>query len=190
MLVLLGVEKVEVSPGATVLTPLDFVHYPYSHSLVALFAWALTFALAYAFSHRSRIGVAVTIAALVLSHWLLDFVSHRADMPLTVGGAGRFGLGLWNSVPATVAVEGLLFAAGVAIYVKATQAVDTVGTRALWSLVGFLVVVYVVNIFAPPPPSGTAVAWIAFSMWLLVAWGYWIDAHRRAISSNARLRFE
>jgi hypothetical protein len=132
----------------------------------------------------------MTIAALVLSHWVLDFVTHRPDMPLTLGGAERFGLGLWNSVPATMAVEGLLFAAGIAVYVKATQAVDTTGKRALWSLVAFLVVVYVANIFAPPPPSGIAVAWTALSMWLLVAWGYWIDAHRRAISSNARLRFE
>lgn len=186
VLVLWGIEKVEVSPGITALTPLNFIHYPYSHSLVALLGWSIAFATVYAFARRSRIGVAITIATLVLSHWLLDFVTHRPDMPVTLGGAARLGLGLWTSVPATLAVEGLLFIAGVAIYVRTTQAADATGRRALWSLVAFLVIVYIASVFAPPPPSGTAVAWSALSMWLLVVWGYWIDAHRRAISSNAR----
>jgi hypothetical protein len=189
VLVLLGIERVEVSPGATALTPLDFVHYPYSHSLVALVGWAIAYAGAYAVARRARIGVALTLAALVLSHWVLDFVTHRPDMPLTLGGSSRFGLGLWNSVPATVLVEGMLFVAGVTLYAKTTQAVDAIGTRALWSLVAFLVVIYVANIFMPPPPSGTAVAWTVLSMWLLVAWGYWIDAHRRALSANARFGY-
>lgn len=186
VLVLLGIEKVEVSPGATALTSLDFIHYPYSHSLLALLGWAIAFGVAYAFARRARIGVALTIAALVLSHWLLDFLTHRPDMPLTLGGSSRVGLGLWNSVGATMLVEGLLFAVGVTLYAKATQAVDAIGRWALWSLVVFLVVIYVANIFGPPPPSGIAVAWTALAMWLLVAWGYWIDAHRRALSLNAR----
>ena len=189
VLVLLGIEKVEVRPGATALTPLDFIHYPYSHSLLALLGWAIAYAAAYAIARRARIGVALTLAALVLSHWVLDFVTHRPDMPLTLGGPSRFGLGLWNSVPATVLVEGTLFVAGVTLYVKTTQAVDAIGSRALWSLVAFLVVVYIGNILAPPPPSGTAVAWTVLAMWLLVAWGYWIDAHRRALSANARFGY-
>ncbi len=185
LLVLLGIEKVEIDPGATGLMPLDFVHYPYSHSLVALAAWGIGFAVLYAVAHRARMAVVLTIAGLVVSHWLLDFVAHRPDMPLTIGGASRYGLGLWNSAAATVIVEGLLFAAGVALYVKTTQPTDMIGHRALWALIAFLVVVYVASIFAPPPPSGRAVAWIGLAMWLLVAWGYWIDAHRRALSSNA-----
>ena len=179
VLVLLGIERVDVSPGATAFTPLDFVHYPYSHSLVALLVWALVFAAAYAFSHRARMNVALTLVALVLSHWLLDFLTHRADMPLTLGGTTRVGLGLWNSVPGTVLVEGALFVAGVSFYLKTTQAVDAVGRWSLWALVAFLTVVYVANIFGPPPPSARAVAWTVLGMWLLVAWGYWIDAHRR-----------
>lgn len=179
VLVLLGIEKVEVRPGLTAVTPLDFVHYPYSHSLVALAGWALALAALYAIARRARMDVAITIAALVLSHWLLDFATHRPDLPLTLGGAARVGLGLWNSVAATVIVEGLLFAIGVGLYVKATQAIDAIGHWALWSLVAVLVIVYLANVFGPPPPSGTAVAWTVLAMWLFVAWGYWIDAHRR-----------
>ena len=88
---------------------------------------------------------------------------------------------------ATILVEGVLFVWGVRLYTKTTQTVDAIGQRALWALVAFLVVGYFASIFGPPPPSATAVAWTTLSMWLLVAWGYWIDAHRRARSANARL---
>jgi hypothetical protein len=99
-------------------------------------------------------------------------------MPLTIGGETRVGLGLWNSVPATVVVETLLFAAGVAAYVRFTQPRDRTGSVALWLLVGFLVAISIANLFSPPPPSVEAVAWTAQSMWLLVLWGYWVDRHR------------
>lgn len=39
-LLLLGVETVRIVPGATVVTPLLFEHYPISHSLIAVFGWA------------------------------------------------------------------------------------------------------------------------------------------------------
>jgi len=179
VLVLLGIERVEVNPGVTALTPLDFVHYPYSHSLLALIGWSLIFTVAYTFARRARMGVAITIAAVVLSHWFLDLITHRPDLPLTLGGAHKFGFGLWNSVLATVIVEGTLFAAGVILYVRATRPADTLGSRGLLALVAFLVVVYFASMFGPAPSSSTAVAWTAMAMWLLVAWGYWVDAHRR-----------
>lgn len=90
-LLLAGVETVEIRPGVTAFTPLDFISYPYSHSLVALLGWALLFAVVYVVVRR--------------------------------GGA---------------------------------------------------------NFLGPPPPSSVAVAWAAQSMWLLVAWGYWVDRHRRS----------
>jgi len=179
VLVLLDIEKVEVKPGITALTPLDFTHYPYSHSLLALIGWALVFTIAYAFARRARMGVAITIAAVILSHWFLDLLTHRADMPLTLGGTHRFGFGLWNSVLGTVLVEGTLFAAGVILYARATRPADPIGSRAFWGLVVFLLVVYVASIFGPPPSSGVTAAWAAMAMWIIVAWGYWVDAHRR-----------
>ena len=182
--VLLGLERVDIAPGITAVTPLDFVRYPYSHSLVALLGWAALLALGYAVARRGgrRPGVgALTLAGLVLSHWVLDVITHRPDMPLTPGGSPLLGFGLWNSLPATLAVEGLLFAAGVAIYLRATEARDRVGLLAFWSLISFLVVVYLANLFGPPPPSVAAVAWSAQAIWLLVAWGYWIDRHRRPV---------
>lgn len=185
-LVLLGLERVEVRPGITAVTPLDFVHYPYSHSLVALLAWGVGFALVYRFARRrggsaggaGTLAAAVTLAALVLSHWLLDFVTHRPDMPLTLTGPARLGLGLWHSRLGTLAVELAMFAAGVWLYVRATRPRDRTGRLALAGLVGFLLLVSLANLVSPPPPSAAAVVWAAQATWLLVAWGYWVDRHR------------
>jgi hypothetical protein len=175
-LVLLGFERVEIAPGATAVTPLDFVSYPYSHSLLALALWGGLAAMLYRGFGRSWTA-GVTVAAVVLSHWVLDVISHRPDMPLAFGHT-RVGLGLWYSVPATVLVEGSLFLMGVAIYTRLTRARDRIGRIGLWALVGLLSVIYAANLLGPPPPSVPAVAWAAQAMWLLVAWAYWVDRHR------------
>ena len=178
VLVLAGIERFEIRPGITAFTPLDFVHYPWSHSLVAMLGWGAALGLGYVLVRRARWRDAVLLAALVVSHWVLDFVTHRPDMPLAPGDSSRVGLGLWSSVPATLAVEGALFAACVWFYARSTRALDRTGRWALWSLVAFLTVVYAANAFGPPPPSVAAVAWSANLLWLVVAWGYWIDRHR------------
>jgi hypothetical protein len=185
-LVLLGVERLEIEPGATRVTPLDFVSYPYSHSLVGLAIWAALFAGLYWIVRRSPLRAAVVIAAAVLSHWVLDVVSHRPDMPLTLRGGPLYGLGLWNSLPATLATELGLLALGVFLYVRATRPVDRKGRLALGGLLVFLVAVYLASLLGPPPPSPGAVAWGAQAMWLVVLWGYWVDRHRVARAPAAR----
>lgn len=184
-LVLLGIETFSIRPGITAVTPLDFTRYPYSHSLVGMALWGAGLGLIY-FILKRRFLAVLLLFAVVLSHWLLDFVSHRPDLPLTLTGAERFGLGLWHSRIATLAVEGLLFAVCVWIYVRATRPVDRIGRWSLVGLVLFLSLVYLANVFGPPPPSVAAVAWAAQAIWLLVAWGYWIDAHRTAWVTSSR----
>jgi len=178
-LVLTGVEIVKIQPGITAVTPLDFVHYPYSHSLLALLIWAAAFAIGYMLIRRSFGLAAVVIGALVLSHWFLDLLVHRPDLPLTFTSSARYGLGLWNSLPVTLVIELILFLGGTAIYARVTKARDRWGSIGFWALVVFLLIVYIGNIFGPPPPGAVAVAWAAESMWLLVAWGYWLDHHRQ-----------
>jgi hypothetical protein len=177
-LVLLGIETLQVVPGITVITPLDFVHYPYSHSLIAILLWSAVFAVFYWLLNRSGTKAAIIIGMLVLSHWVLDVITHRPDMPITFSDSSRIGLGLWNNFGLAVSLELLLFAAGVWLYVRHTEASDRIGSIGFWSLIAFLVVIYAGSLFGPPPPSATTVAWSAQAVWLVIAWGFWVDRHR------------
>ena len=177
VLVLAGVERVAVAPGATAFTPLDFEHYPISHSLLMSVVWGAAFGVVYFLFRRDRRAAAV-LAVLVVSHWLLDAVVHRPDLPLTLGGDARVGLGLWNSIPATLAVELAMFAAGLWVYVRVTRADDRIGGIGLAVFVLFLLVIYAGAAFGPPPPSATAIAWSDMGQWLVVLLAAWIDRHR------------
>lgn len=179
-LLLLGIEIVAIDPGNTALTPFDFVRYPYSHSLVALLGWGVVLGLGHAVMRRSTLAAAGGLAALVVSHWLLDVLTHRPDLPLTLGGTVKVGFGLWNHPALAVTVELGLFAAAVMVYARSTAANKGGGTLGLWILVAFLAIAYGANLLSPPPPSVTAVAWAGQAMWLLVAWGYWLDRRRVA----------
>ena len=176
-------EHVLVRPGATAATPLVFTSYPYSHSAAALVLWAALFAGGYALVRRKGWAAPLAIFALVLSHWVLDWVMHVPDLPLTLTGPARLGLGVWRSLPATLALELAALAAGVAIYVRATKPRDRVGRIGLAALLAFLLVVYLASVFGPPPPNERAIAWSGLAMWLLVAWGAWVDRHRAAASA-------
>jgi hypothetical protein len=191
---LLGWEQVRIAPGIARATPFDFVSYPYSHSLVAQLLWGIALGAAYFAIRRDRRG-AVVAGLCVPTHWILDFVVHRPDMPVIPGGA-RYGLGMWNSLPLTLLAEFAIYGAGIAIYVKATRTKDRVGTYALWSLLVFLFAMYLGAIFGDPPPNVKALAYMTLTMWLLVPWAGWADKHREvnapaerssAQSSAARL---
>ncbi|MCB1037894.1 MAG: metal-dependent hydrolase [Acidobacteria bacterium] len=177
-LLLFGLESVEIAPGITRLTPLDFTHYPISHSLLAVLGWAVLFAVIYFLARKSLRG-AVICGILVFSHWVLDFLTHRPDLPLFPGSETRVGLGLWNHPVPAIGLELLILAVGVFLYARSTRATDRTGSMALWTLVAFLLLIYLSNLFGPPPPSVQAIAWMGHAQWLLVLWAYWIDRHRQ-----------
>ncbi len=177
-LLLAGVERVEIRPGVTRVTPLDFVSYPISHSLALVLCWGLLFGITYWLLRRYRAGALITAAA-VISHWFLDAIVHRPDLPLAPGVATKVGLGLWSSLGATLAIETVVFAIGVFIYVRCTVPLDGIGRYGTVALVLLLLVIYAANIAGPPPPSTRAIAWAGHAQWLLVLFGYWVDRHRR-----------
>jgi hypothetical protein len=176
VLLLAGIEQVRIDPGNTAFTPLDFVHYPWTHSLAAALGWSVLFGLACLHAGKRA---ALILALLVFSHWVLDLIVHRADLPLWPGSAAMAGLGLWNSVPATIAIEGAMFAIGVWIYARSAPSRDRIGAFAFWGLVVFLVVLYLANAFGPPPPSVTAIAIAGIAgAALFTVWSWWADRHR------------
>jgi hypothetical protein len=178
LFLLAGLERVEIRPGITAFTPLDFVYYPWTHSLVMGAVWAAAFGLLY-LSTRGNRKAALIVAAVLLSHWFLDLAAHRPDLPLAPGSETRWGLGLWNSIPATLVVEVSMFIAGVALYAWRTRALDRIGRWGLWALLVFLAAAYVGAAFGPPPPSVEAIAWAGLIGGALTGFlGYWIDRHR------------
>ena len=179
VLVGLGVEQVAIEPGNTRVTPLHFFSYPYSHSLLTLTLWAIAFAYVFGLS-RGRRAIPV-LAVLVVSHWMLDVVTHRPDMPVIPQSALKLGFGLWNSIPATLFVEFAMYGAGLWIYATSTRALDRIGHWGFVVLAGFLALVYLANVFGPPPPSVTAI-WIAATAGaaVMTLWAWWVDRHRAA----------
>ena len=177
ILLLLGVEQVRIVPGHMVNSPLDFVYYPYSHSLLMAIIWGLLVAAIY-FAFRKYGRGALVLGALVVSHWLLDLPMHGKDLPLWPGEASpKFGWGLWNSVALTYIIEFTIFLAGVSAYTRITRPVDRIGRWGWWVYVVLLAVLYVTS-NGPPPPSVNALAWTTLGIWLFVPWAWWIDKHR------------
>lgn len=181
ILLLLGVEKVNIEPNISVVTPLDFIYYPFTHSLLAAIIWGVLFGLVY-FLIKKKLKTAVILGLLVVSHWFLDLIVHIPDLSLIPGIDFKVGLDLWNSLVGTLLVEGLIFTGGVYLYLKTTKAKNKKGTYALWGLILFLTLIYVGNLFGPPPDSAQAIAIVGNAQWLIILWGYWIDKNR--ISSS------
>ena len=181
---ILGIEKVEINPGNTALTPLNFIYYPFSHSLLAAIVWGLIFGLIY-FVIKKDLRNSVWCGLLVPSHWILDLIVHRPDLPLLPGSSSSMvGLGLWNSVYGTIIIEVGIFLTGVYLYINSTQPKNKTGSIALWSLVVFLLLIYFMNIFGPAPDSVDSIGYVGLSQFLLVAWGYWIDRNRLILENS------
>ena len=180
---LFGWEQVRITPSSNPFLTLEFTNYPWSHSLLMELAWGVAFGALYFVTTRYG-RVAVVVALLVPSHWALDLIVHRPDLPLYPGGAVRLGFGLWNSPIATVVVEGIVFIVGVTMYARGTQPSDRIGRWSFWGLVAFLILLYVVSSVSPPPTSVRALAWGALIGWPLTLWPWWVDRHRQSLTPH------
>jgi hypothetical protein len=186
LFLLLGWERIWFESGSNPFTRMSFF-YPFSHSLAAVVVWAIAAASIYWAVARYRAG-AVVVGLAVLSHWVLDAISHKPDMPLYPGASPMVGLGLWYSVTGTVIVEGLMFAAGVWIYAAITRPRNRKGVYGLWSFVTLMVLLYGANILGPPPPDPSAVGWVNLAFALFLLYVAWFDWYREAALPGAGLR--
>ena len=185
LFLLLGWETVRVDPARTKLVPLDFVSYPWSHSLLMCAVWAVLFATMYYWMTRYWPGT-IAIVIGVLSHWLLDWITHGADMPLYPGGP-KFGLGLWNSVAGTLSVELAMFAIGVWLYVSATRARGRICRYAFPAYIALLVASYLRDTFSSELPHSVKaeIAWPGLIAGIvMLIWVWWFDRHREPIATD------
>jgi hypothetical protein len=178
--VLLGIEKMKPHPGDMAMSSLEFISFPWSHGLAASLVWAL---IGYAVSMRlfRNWRTSLVISSLIFSHWILDFISHRPDLPILGDGSLKLGLGLWNSVAGTLIVEIGLLIIGVILYTRTTTRSDREGVFALSSLVIFFTALFFLNHFGPQPPTDMSPRKLVlpiFAYVLLLPWGIWIDRHR------------
>ena len=180
ILQLAGIEHAGLTPPFPRYFPLHAYDNPITHSLTMDVVWAAAFGAAYLMVRRDRRG-AITVAVAVLSHWVLDFVTHQPDMSLVPGGDLKVGLTLWNSLVGTFVVEGGLWALAIVAYVRATRPTARSGVYCLWLLVAGMTIWFVVTPFAPMPAGDFSVRglMVFLSVHLLVVWlAYVIDRHR------------
>jgi membrane-bound metal-dependent hydrolase YbcI (DUF457 family) len=183
-----GIEHVQFKPGMGAANYFGASDIALSHSLLMDGIWAALLAAAYFLRRRNPRGAWLIFAA-VLSHWLLDWISHRPDMPLSPGVHRYFGLGLWNSVPAAILVEGGFWLVAVVLYARATHARKRTGVYAYWIVVGILTLAWYNNLTGPPPrdPHTAPIASFVFFS-LAVAWAYWMNRVRPCVPVSSAIR--
>ena len=175
---LTGLEHVRIDPGNTPFTPLDFYDYPLTHSLMGAAVWGALLAGGWMLLTGRRRGVALLFAG-VLSHWVLDVVTHRPDVPVLPHGP-YIGLGLWYSVAGTLIVETAMFVVGLVLYARTRRP-----RASFWALMIVLFALYLGAAFGPPPPSVRALAISALAGWLFLPWAWWADRGYRARDASA-----
>ncbi len=178
--VLLDLEHFRITPNITKVSPYEFYDYPLSHSLLMTLVWAAAWGLIY-LALRNNSKLSWVLGGVVVSHWVLDLIVHRPDLPLFLQGGPQWGLGAWNSPFLSIAIEATLFIIGFELYLLSTKAKDKIGSTGLWTLVSLLVILFLGSILAHPPANPAVIPWIGMAQWLFVAWGYWVDQHRKPV---------
>jgi hypothetical protein len=173
--ILLGFEHARIVPGLLPGNSIDFYDYPWTHGLLMAFAWSwLVF----------RFSKSLVLGGCVLSHWLLDFIVHRPDLPIYRGGS-LVGLGLWRFREATFAVETILVLLGLAVYLKTTQPKSPAGRYAMSVFVGALILLDAFNLYGPAPKDMTSVAISAEVVFFLLAGIAWkLDQFREPVDRS------
>jgi hypothetical protein len=182
--VALGIEHISIRPGITRVNALNLYDFAWSHSL--MMAGALL-AAAYFLTRRCGRGARVLFAA-VLSHWVLDWASHRPDMPLAPGFQHYYGLGLYNSPLGLLIVEGGLWLIGIILYLRETHTRRFAGHLLLWAFIVVFTAFWLLSFNGAPPPSIHVLVTVDLILLPIVfGWAYWIDRLRQPNDTSAKV---
>lgn len=187
LFILLGIEHVRIVPGLTAANPLDFYDYPYTHSLVGAAFWAALAYLGWRMATRRRGSVrgGLWLAGATFSHWLLDLVVHRPDLPL-LDAQHKVGLGLWNYPWLELGVETAILLGGLALYLRATRPVGRPGRFGFPVLAVLLIGLALANLLGPPPDSTAVIGIAGLVMYLLiVGLTAWLERYRAPVPKDS-----
>lgn len=189
--ILLGWEHARIVPGYTAVTPLEFLDYPISHSLVGLLIWSVVAAaLYYSWPTRDTTRhwqAAALVGVAVLSHFPLDVLVHAPDLPISGNQSLKLGLGIWNYPVVSMAAELLLLLAGVVLYLRFRSHRHPVRRARLGVVLLLLLGTYFASQYGPVPPNMTVVA-VADVLIILGAAGIAAWADRRATPEELAVR--
>ncbi|MET0637667.1 MAG: hypothetical protein ABWZ25_16680 [Chitinophagaceae bacterium] len=187
-LLLFNIEKVAIVPGYTQSNALEFLYFPYTHSLLAGIIWGVVVGFVYWLFKKDNRG-AMVVGLCVLSHWFFDLLVHTADLPLTPFGQEKLGFGLWNHVALSLTIETIIFLAGVFIYANFTKAKTRAGKWGFWSFVAFLLAFNFANTFGPPPSGSIMTLFLTLVtlIFIIVLLAYWVDKNRIVIGDKRLL---
>ncbi len=180
VLILLGIEKARIVPGITASNPFDLYYMPYTHSLVAAILWSVAAgALCKVVLGLRKWSVAAWIGAAVFSHWVLDWLVHRPDLPL-YDDTMKVGLGIWNYPVIAFALEALLLFGGMFVFMRGTRAVDLLGRFGLPAFGVVMIAIQTYVFFGPPPSSPGELAITALASYIVFAAVIeWLSRKRR-----------
>lgn len=176
-----GIEKWRANPALEGFNPIDLFYMPYTHSLAGATIWAVAFALVVAaLTPPGRQALSALIACtLVLSHWLLDLIVHRQDLPLVHDTDRKFGYALWDHPLLEAPLELGLLLAGLALFMAATKPRGTMGKAVPWIVLAVLLAFQAFNWFGPPPADAKTFSIMGLAAYLtLVPFAWWLDRVR------------
>jgi len=178
-LVLLGIEKVRIVPGITATNPLDLYYMPYTHGLMGALLWSIAAGLAYKmFRKADGWSAASFVGAAVFSHWVLDWLVHRPDLPL-YANSFKVGLGLWNYPALAFGLEVVFLFGGMYLYLRTTKSIARGGGLGMVIFGLVMLVVQAVVFFGPPPTSDKSAAVTALLVYFaFAAIAYWLEGKR------------
>jgi hypothetical protein len=176
--ILAGIEKVRITPRITATNPLDLYYMPYTHSLVAALFWSGVGFIGYKYVGRAASYGAFLFAAAIFSHWVLDLIVHRPDLPL-YDDTYKVGFGVWNYPAIALALEASLLFGGIVLYLRSSKSVSLAGKFGVPIFGALLLLLQAVVFFGSPPTSPSAAALTALLSYVVLAGvAYWLEKKR------------
>ncbi|MGH9969748.1 MAG: hypothetical protein ACREBG_18415 [Pyrinomonadaceae bacterium] len=177
--IFMGIEKVRITPGITATNPLDLYYMPYTHSLVAAILWSGVGFIGYRFVGKGANSSALLLAAAIFSHWVLDLLVHRPDLPL-YDDMHKVGLGLWNYPGLAFALEASILFGSIFLYLRSSKPVSLTGRFGL-PVFGIVLLALQATVFFGAPPASPAQAALTalLSYFVLVGLAYWLEKKRQ-----------